>query len=364
MKPILTIAVLLFVVAATPAQEAAPLLPPDFAGWTKAPGSTAGSDPRQADPSAPALLREYGFADFETATYRRDERQFTMRAARFADASGAYGAFTYYKLPQMQFEDIGSQGASADRQVLFYRGNVLVTAMLDKVTAMSAAELRALAEALPQPSRRETSSPPTLPTYLPKSRYVRNSARYVVGPVGLAAVEAPLPAALVDFSVSPEVVLGQYQTASGTATLLLISYPTPQIATERLKAIEASRPPAPQASSQPEAAPGRPAFSAKRSGPLVAVVTGEATAEEARSLLAAVNYDAEVTWNENTFLSKRDNIGNLLLAIFTLVGFLLAFALVMGVAFGGVRILAKRYFPDRVFDRSQDVEIIQLNLRK
>ncbi|MGH9579458.1 MAG: DUF6599 family protein [Terriglobales bacterium] len=351
---------------AAPAQEAVPpLLPVEFSGWTKAAPSQAGTDPRLADPSAPALLREFGFTDFESSTYRREGRVFTVRAARFADASGAYGAFTHYKLPQMLYEEIGEQGASADRQVLFYKGNVLVTAMLDKVTAMSAGELRTLAAALPQLSNRESTSPPTLPTYLPKRAYIKNSARYVVGPVGLAAAQAPLPPALVDFSVSPEVVLGRYHTSSGDATLVLISYPTPQIAAEHLKSIEASAlQTPPREAPQPDARPNPPAVAAKRSGPLVVVVSGDLSADEAKSLLAAVNYDAEVTWNENTFLSKRDNIGNLLMAIFTLVGFLLAFALVMGVAFGGVRILAKRMFPDKVFDRSEDVEIIQLNLRK
>ena len=38
-------------------------------------------------------------------------------------------------------------------------------------------------------------------------------------------------------------------------------------------------------------------------------------------------------------------------------------AIVAGLAFGGVRITLKRLFPDRFFDRSKEVEIIELNLR-
>ena len=64
------------------------------------------------------------------------------RLARFGDASGAYGAFTYYKMPQMLKETIPDQGASLNERVLFYRGNILVDAVFDKLTAMSAAELR------------------------------------------------------------------------------------------------------------------------------------------------------------------------------------------------------------------------------
>ncbi|MGH9650890.1 MAG: DUF6599 family protein, partial [Terriglobales bacterium] len=215
MRHALVLAAMLLCATAAPADQApvAGLLPAQFAGWSKQAGAQAGRQVPMADAAQPALLEEYGFTDFESATYVRDQRRMEVRAARFRDTSGAYGAFTFYKEPRMLYEDIGNQGGAAGEHVLFYRGNVLVNVMLDKVTTMSAADLRALAAALPQPAARDATSPPNLPTYLPKDVYVRNSARYVVGPVGLAAVDAPLPASLVDFSLGPEVVLGKYQTA-------------------------------------------------------------------------------------------------------------------------------------------------------
>jgi hypothetical protein len=94
----------------------------------------------------------------------------------------------------------------------------------------------------------------------------------------------------------------------------------------------------------------------------VALVTGDASASEAKALLDQVNYDADVTWNEKVY-SPKDNVGNLVIGVFALIGVLLLFTLVIGISFGGLRILAKRFFPDRVFDRSRDVEIIQLHLR-
>jgi hypothetical protein len=347
--------------------DAPALLPAQFAGWIKQAPSQTGRDPGMADATQPTLLLEYGFTDFESATYVRDQRSIQVRAARFRDTSGAYGAFTFFKDPRMLYEDIGNQAGAAGEHVLFYRGNVLVNVMLDKVTMMTAAELRELAAALPQPSGSHATSPPSLPTYLPQRSYVRNSARYVVGPVGLAAVEAPLPAGLVDFSLGPEVVLGKYQTISGEATMMLISYPTPQIAGQRYDLIQqnaamasAAHGSAGSAELKTEVAAG---ISVKRSGPMVALVTAPASPAEAKKLLAAVNYDAEVTWNERT-PGARDNIGNLLIAIFTLIGLLLGSALVAGVAFGGARVVLKRLYPGRLFDRAMDVEIIQLNLRE
>ena len=348
MRRRLLILALLALPVGAAAQEA-PLLPDSFAGWQKQAPSQKSNQAQAADSTQPELLAEFGFTDFEAAKYIRGDRSFEVRAARFRDSSGAYGAFTFYRSPEMQEEQLGDLGGSSGQQALFYRGNVLITAVLDRLTAMSAAELRALAEALPRASARGASAP-SLPGYLPHAAVIKNSGRYVLGPAGLAKSGSPLPAEALDFSSNPEIALARYQTTGGEAALAVISYPTPQIAAARLKALEAV------ATARPDAL-----LDAKRSGPLLVVVSGVSTSD-AKPLLAAVNYDADITWNENTFLSPRDNIGNLLLAIFVLIGFILLFAAVAGIAFGGLRVIVKRLFPGKVFDRPQDVEFIRLNL--
>ena len=69
-------------------------------------------DAAVADPADSAVLKEYGFTDFATATYARNGRKMRVKAARFGDASGAFGAFTFYRQPQMQVEQIGDRAAS------------------------------------------------------------------------------------------------------------------------------------------------------------------------------------------------------------------------------------------------------------
>jgi hypothetical protein len=330
--------------------QEATLLPSTFNGWQEEKSSVkAGSDPAAADGTEAPVLKEYGFANYESAAYTRNGRQMQIKAARFSDASGAYGAFTYYVQPQMQSEKIGDMGASNNRRILFYRGNVLVDATLDQVTAMSAADLRALADALPRP-KGNTSALPTLPLNLPRQSLVGHSARYIVGPVALERQGVPIPAALVNFSVSPEVEFANYRSSNGSANLTLIEYPTPQIAAERLKTFQSA------------GLAGGP-FYFKRTGPLLAAVNGNIPESEAQSLLASVNYDADVTWNQPTKPNPRDNIGGILVAIITLIGMILLVALILGFAFGGVRIIAKKFYPDRFFDRPEDVEIIQLDLK-
>jgi hypothetical protein len=364
LRPILG-SILLFVASLSFAADSvtAPLLPKQFGGWQIAGSVQTSKEPSQADSVNSALLKEYGFTDFAAATYTRDDgRKVRLKAARFADTSGAYGAFIFYKMPQMVSEKIGDQGAALNERVLFYRGNILVDADFGKLTAMSAAELRELASLLPLPGG-NTRNLPGLPAYLPNQSYVKNSAKYIVGGIGLEKTNAPLPAQLVDFTAGAEVVLGNYNSSGGLATLMLISYPTPQIAAERLRRIDAA---ATQLGTTPKPDGAVPLDAGhiftKRTGPIVVVASGPLSPSEATALLASVNYDADVTWNENTSFSKKDNLANLLVNIILLCGILMGLALVAGIAFGGIRIMVKYFMPERVFDRPEGMEFISLHL--
>lgn len=348
-KPCFILALALVLAGSLASAKEPAQLPPAFNGWEISQQSIkTGSNPAAADPADFAVLKEYGFADFETATYTRNGRNMQVKAARFNDASGAYGAFTFYVQPQMQAEQIGDAGVSNNSRILFYRGNILVDVSIEQVTAMSAADLRALADALPRP-RGNVSALPTLPKDLPKQSLLPNSERYIMGPVAMERLAVPIPASLADFSKGPDVEFAKYRSSAGEANLTLIEYPTPQIAAERLRAWQAALP--------------SPPFHFKRSGPILAAVSGDAPDSEAQSLLASINYDADVTWNQRTRPNPIENRGAFLLALVLLIIIVLGVALVLGFAFGGFRIIARKLFPNRGFDRPEEVQIISLNLR-
>lgn len=340
--------------SAVPASKPS-ILPQGFAGWQISQAAHVSADPATADPVNAALLKEYGFTDLDSATYTRDDgRRLTVKAARFQDASGAYGAFTYYKMPQMQNEKIGDQGSSLNERVLFFRGNILVDAIFQRLSAMSAAELRELASVLPRPAGSAVNLP-GLRNYLPKQS--DSTTRYVVGPIGMEKTAAPLPAQYVDFSRGAEVVLGNYNISGKQATLMLIGYPTPQIAASQLKQIE---------SAQQLHQLGQSQIVARRTGPILVLASvlasGGISESDARSLISSVNYDADVTWNENTYFTKRDNAANLIVGVILLAAIICGLSIVAGVAFGGFRIAIKRILPGRVFDRPEQLEIITLHL--
>lgn len=337
------------------------VLPPQFAGW-QIKGSVAQSDdPQVADAVNVPVLKEYGFVRLEKAAYTRDDgRNVTIKAAVFEDASGAYGAFTFYNSTDMGEENIGSQAAFLNNRVLFYQGNVLVDAVFDRMSVMSAAQLRQLAGLLPEVADNK-GKPPSLPGYLPKRDFEKNTTKYILGPVALDRVGSPLASSAVDFKSGAEVVLGKYASAGGEATLMLIEYPTTQIAAERLRQIDAAHKVTQQQPGVASIVDVGPFFDT-RTGPILVIAAGPLSTSEARSLLSSVSYEADVTWNENTYVSKKDNLANFLFNAIILCGIVVGLALVAGVAFGGLRVLIRRLFPHSVFDRTEAMEFISLHL--
>ncbi len=345
----------------------APVLPAEFGGWQVKGAVENSDDPASADATNGPVLKEYGFERFEKASYTRDDgRNLVIKAAVFHDASGAYGAFTYYQQPDMGDETIGAKAASSKNRVLFYQGSVLVDAVFDKVSVMSAAQLRQLAGLLPQ-AEDSKRNPPNLPLYLPKASAERhperNTTKYVLGPLALDRVGSPLPISLVDFGSGAEVVISRYEVNGGDATVMLIEYPTPQIAAEKLRQIDATHHMTEQKPGVSTILDVGPFFDA-RTGPIIVIASGPLSQSDARTLMAGISYEADVTWNENTYVSKKNNLGNFLFNAIVLCGIVVGVMLVAGVAFGGFRILTKRFFPDSVFDRKEVVEIITLHLEE
>ena len=66
--------------------------------------------------------------------------------------------------------------------------------------------------------------------------------------------------------------------------------------------------------------------------------------------------------SSDLYVTKKDNLANFLFNAIVLCGIVVGLALVAGIAFGGLRIIVKRLFPDSVFDRREAMEIISLHL--
>jgi len=92
---------------------------------------------------------------------------------------------------------------------------------------------------------------------------------------------------------------------------------------------------------------------------MVVLVLASNSPELATTLLEKVSYVSMVSWDPKV---EPPSIGQVMLNIFMFCGIMLGITFVAGFIFGIVRIVIKRFFPDKVFDRSKSMEVSRLHL--
>jgi len=363
---VLLLSALVLPALAQPSAPAAapPLLPTDFAGWSQSAPVQESTAPEAADAANASVLKEYGFQQFVSAHYANGDNKLNVRAIRFQDASGAYGAFTFYRRAGSIAEQIGRTAAWDGSHVLFWNGATLVDATLDHVTPMTASELRELAKDLPQPPGSANVAPP-LPGYLPREGLELGLSHYSLGPEAYARTGGVLPVSLVDFPSSAEAVTALYSDRAGDGQVTLLIYPTPQLAAARLRDIDAFLKAGNAQATWPQAlAESRPgSILTRRSGPIIAVVSGSLPEAVAHKLINQVNYQADIVWNNpQGYISDGSKVARLILGIFALTGILGGAAILLGLFLGGGRALFRvlRGKPASAFQ--EETEFISLHL--
>jgi hypothetical protein len=249
----------------------------------------------------PSVWKEYGLEEAETAEFAGSAQTLRATAYRLQDPTGAVAALQW-------LEDASTSGT----KFLERHGNYVVK--IDAPPARARQALRSLAPALPGVIN---SSAPLLPSYLPEQGLISGSEAYILGPASLSAAEPRISPALVGFHFGAEGQFARYRTPAREVSLLIFSYPTPQIAMAQLRRL----------ASLAESA-------ARRSGPLVSVVLGADDATAGR-ILNRVQYRAEVTTTE--VIPDIGNAGEMILAIMILAGVLILASVVLGVFFGAIR---------------------------
>lgn len=350
--------------ASAPAPMSPSILPQDFAGWVANAPATVANDPVQADAANAPALKEYGFARGESATYKRDGDTLTLHAYRFNDATGAYGAYSYYRQSGWPKEEIGTGAASDHNRVMFWRGTTFVDAMFSQIGPMSGAELRELANHLPVPEGNKAVAPPVLAN-LPRVALDGQTMHYALGPAGYAGAGGVLPSELVGFDQGAETVTANYSLRSGPATLTIIDYPTPQMAAAQETKIRAYIKAGNQAQQpwpKPLADSDQASLEVRRSGPLVALVSGDAIPDESHKLLASVHYDADLISIPQPTESEISKTGKLLLGIVSLIVIGSVAAILLGLFLGGGRALY-RVARGKPASAVYDEEFVSLDLR-
>jgi Family of unknown function (DUF6599) len=316
---------------------AGPVLPHAFAGWTETGTAQAASNPADAP-----VLQEFGLTQSASASYAAGAHRLAVRAWHFQDATGAYGAFTFFRQPEMHAEAVGSGGAASGDHFLFWTGTTVIDATFAHPVPKEDAILSALASELPKAPGTQ-GVPPSLPDYLPKAQLSATSVHYAIGPAAWARLGSALPASAIDFSQDAEAVTARY----GAATLTLIMYPTPQIAGSHLKTMDAL--------------PKSLGLVAGRTGPLLAIVSGVPRAQ-AVPLLHQVKFNDYVTINHpEGYVPETVKLYRLLFGVTMLVVVLISAAVLLGLFLGGGRAFY-RFLRGKPASTVSEEEFISLHL--
>jgi hypothetical protein len=348
-------------VPATPKEK--PLLPDAFAGWDAAEKPKSVTDLAQLDNANLSALKEYGCTGGVVADYKRGSETLSVKALTFNDVSGAYGAYSFYRQDGWPKADIGTGATSDSNRVLFWKGSTVVDATFSHVGPMSASEMRTLAEGLPTPQGNRALPPPILAS-LPQGSLDKQTTHFAQGPSGYAGSGGVLPAELVGFNLDAEAVTANYSLTSGPATLTLIDYPTPQMAEAQEKKIRAyikAGSGAQPAFPKPLGDSDQASLEVLHSGPIVALVSGDAIPDESHKLLAQVHYSADLTKMQQGRDNEIVKTSRFLMGVAMLVIVGCSAAVLLGFFLGGGRALY-RVARGKPASSVHEVEFIRLHL--
>src|SRR5262249_49732642 len=267
----------------------------------------------------------------------------------FHDSSGAYQAYTFLQ---------NAESPTKMFHATIPRSNKVLD--LWSESNVGPEDLKLLATWVQSVSDR-VSSPP-IATYLPEQGKQPRTERYALSANAFGAVgggdaasyqaEADLAALRdqVGFSSGAESICARYKSGKDAATLLLLEYPTPQLAELHLKHMQRA------------ILAMKNGASVERKGSLLSIVLAPTSQEYADKLRSQINYETQLTWSEPSSTATDPPIMSTVVKIFIATGLFMVVTFVIGVAFGGVRIITKRFFPGKIFDRKEQIEVLQLGL--
>jgi uncharacterized protein DUF6599 len=293
--------------------------------------------------------QEAGEREFRQCQFTSDKETITISAGRYRDPSSAYEVYTSLLRPAMQPSTLGKFTAVDNYGLIALVGDVVFEVRQPR--NISTKHLQELASVIA--AHADKTPLPPIRAFLPQEDLENATQRYALGPMAFRAAAESLGrpefatlAEVVGFSSGAEAMLARYKAG---ALLILIDYPTPQLAELHLRHLETSF-------------PEKGGATIERKGSLLSIVVAPGTPEYAVKLRAEVNYETQVTWNEPSGTATDPPWGVVLYRIFVGTGIFMLAAVVLGIGFGGLRIFTKRLFPGKVFDRPEQMEVLQLGL--
>jgi len=336
--------------------SAIPLVP--AAEWHLESSRTATVESVRQFGGDPTVEREYGVDALEIRSYSLYDATVEAVVEASPDRTTAYGLLTYYGTGAVAFTPGLARAALGPDTTLMAHGRYFFRIPRGSGTAsrISDNDIDALLFMLVRsyPMAIQTLSLPT--DSLPRQGLITGTEKYLVGPEAARHVLPNFRTDLIGFSQGAEVQMGAYSTEGGRATVLAITYPTPQIARGRYGEMESIL------KLNQDHGPG--SVFGRRLGSFIIVVVDANSAATAKSLTEAFTISGGVVQNERypgdqpiTVQMMQLIVGNLLFVFF-----------LGGIAIGGGLLVfvskrvARKWFAESDWVEGEDGSLVVLRL--
>jgi hypothetical protein len=302
-------------------------------------------------------FREYIVKSIEQRSYLRGPEAASVTLYRLRDPSSAFGAYTFLRNDALSPVNLGSFASASPGRALIVVGEFLIdVSTVPKQSRPPDSDLKQLADSLGKIA--DQTPYPSIGDHLPDQGRVRGTERYVIGPRSLAQFVPLGTDDWMGYDHSAETIFAQYHISGTDETLLITSYPTQQIAAYEFASMLRRftfDPPGDVPANQT-------VLFGKRVSSIIAVVVGAHSREAANKVLDQIGYESQVTWDEPKQTLTEPTINSMIVGAFLGTGAIMVLAVAAGIGFGGIRILVKIFFPNKVFDRDKQIEILQLGI--
>lgn len=285
-------------------------------------------------------LINYGLTGASRTTFQGPGGLVDAFLLEMTDSTAAHGIFSLerdWRNASFQSVPLGAEAYLIGKRLTLWQSNFFVKLVGPVTTVKALARLLSkniIGRSLKAPVSR----------HLPPEGLIAESEKYILDPGAFEAL-LDMESDHFGFADSVEVAVAQYDVAEPSVRLVMLLYPTQQLAAYHVT----------NWSQQTGSISHH-----KRSGPLLAIVQGTSDPVVSGAILAKLNYESQVTWNEG--LPDPLTLPHLILTIFTWIGIAFLFTVVAGVGFGGWRIYVKTRNPNQVLGSEEATNFIQLNI--
>ncbi len=302
----------------------------------------------------PPLLKECGFRSLSQESLGSARNPTTVQIYEMGDTSGAFSLYTLQNRAGTKPEELGDQAFIIPGHLWMWQANLVVHASTASTDSAAQSRLLALAHEI-SILVHQRAELPNLVKEMPSRGQIAGSLQYILGPEGFSNLDLQVNPWKLGLEMGAEATTANYLLGENRGKLLLISYPTPQMARRYFAGIQDSR----DLLRNPTA--DEKVFT-KRAGPMIAILYGNTDTVESGKMLEMIQYTANLTWDqvppdEELRAYLRTIVRSVMLTVA-----LLLITLGVGVLWGLIRMGVKRWAPIQIFDRPEDVELVELHL--